>query len=203
MNLSFKAGVVAVMCLLCFRIASYGQTSDLLKNHPKWTYGIYAGAGFTSQSKNPTIYSNRFYSYGYESSFANTQFFPYNEVSLGGYATRRLNNRWSLRSELLIHRKNYGSTALSVGLFPRYRVLPWLQLEAGVEARQTLSGADANESKFWLGAAFGRKDLEFNIRFAPGFIPGKNGEKASFMSTTQVGVSLPLNNLGRSSRKKK
>lgn len=201
MNLSFKAEVVAVMCILCFRIASYGQTSDLLKNHPRWTYGIYAGAGLTSLTINPNKYSGSINVYGQESSFANSLFDAYSEISLGGYATRRLNNRWSLRSELLFHRKNYGSTALSVGLFPRYRVLPWLQLEAGVEARQTLSGADANESKFWLGAAFGRKDLEFNIRFAPGFIPGKNGN--SFMRTTQVGVSLPLNNLGRSSRKKK
>jgi hypothetical protein len=204
MKLSFKTGVATFVCLLLCLISVQSQIpSDLVRSHPKWTFGIYAGAGFTSQANRPTatIYSLGGSRQG--SSFSNGQFEPFNELSLGGYATRRLNDRWSLRSELLVHSKSYGSTALSVGLFPRYRILPWLQLEAGVEARQTLNGTDANESRFWLGAAFGKKDLAFNIRFAPGFTPGANGKKGTLMSTVQIGVSLPLSNISRSSRRKK
>ncbi|MBN8678583.1 MAG: hypothetical protein J0M29_10185 [Chitinophagales bacterium] len=206
MTHSFKTGAALVLCLLPTLASSQQAIAEsVVPKYPAWRYGLHFGAGFTSQklieAGSAQYYSSSYYAQG--QSLSNARFAPYSEYAFGGFLTRQLNDRWSLRSEMTYFKRTYGSTALGVGLFPRYRVLPWLQLEAGVEARQTLSGRDGNDSRLWLGAVVGRNGTELSFRYAPGYTQGVGPLKGAFMGTTQVTLSVPLNGIGNAFKRKR
>lgn len=165
---------------------------------PKWEFGLQGGAGLTTTHLFNHFAGRRdvFVVGGNNiSSYSSSRPNSSTELFIGGFATRRLNERWALRGELS-WRKAANGNAISLGAFTRYRALPWLQLEAGLEARQAISGDAHNDSKIWLGAAFGKKNVEFNVRFAPGFMPKNAFQNGGFIGTAQVGVSVKLAAIG-------
>ena len=155
---------------------------------PKWEFGLRSGAGFHT--------SNLFL--GIDPNGRNSPMEYYG----GAYLTRNLSNRWSLRSELSAVLYPYNNLALTVGLFPRYRLTNWLSLEAGIESKQVIAGYDRNNAKIWLGTAFHWKKLELNFRFAPGYTPSSRFSRGAWHNTIQLGLSYKLSKTSKLLNKK-
>jgi hypothetical protein len=148
------------------------------------------------------------YSAFYYKSYINPHYQRNFSLNAGAYATRFLNNRWSLRGELAVgseaayNNNNYSYNYLSAALFPRYRMNRWLDLEFGLEARKYLSPIiingisdhyrDKNGARLWGGAALHLGKIELNLRYAPGYQPNTPFVRGGWNHTIQTGISIPL-----------
>lgn len=138
--------------------------------------------------------------------------------TVGGYATRFFNPKWSLRGELLYNRNgnagqpiHYISTnghafyrvgglqqSVSLILAPRYRVNSWLDLELATEARVPVGPASPFEStrplllNAWAGAALHLGRFEVNVRYAPGYKPQNEYGRSAWTHGLQLGLSTRL-----------
>ncbi len=182
---------------------AHSQTSDLLLSRPKWEFGLRSGVGFSSihlDGRNP--YTEYFvYGGGNGPRYGNSS--PRSELYLGAYATRNFGRNWSIRSELSVVSKTYEGMSMSLGIFPRYRLTNWMKLETGFEHLQPLSSLGKSESRFSIGAVFGMKDLEFNLRFAPGYQSAVPYGKKAWLGSFQAGASVKLASIGKVFRDKK
>jgi len=192
----------ALWLLLALPVA-HSQTSDILLSRPKWEFGLRSGAGFSGMhldGQNP--HSEHFVLRGDKGArYGNSS--PRAELYLGAYATRNFGSNWSIRSEFSAVSKNYEGMSMSLGLFPRYRLTNWLKLETGFEHRLPLSAWGKSESRFSVGAVFGGKDLEFNLRFAPGYQSNTPYSSKSWLGSFQAGASFRLASIGKVFRDKK
>jgi hypothetical protein len=200
--ISSKIWACTGLCwLLALPLAST-QNIDISKPAtPKWEFGLRGGAGFNAS------HIERRFMYTLQGS-GSPQFFSerprYNrEYYLGGYATRFLSPRWSLRSELSILSTSYNGPALTVGLFPRYKLTNWLSLEAGFEASHALSNWGRNGVRGSLGAEIGWKNIGFNVRFSPSYSPPSMFGRGGWHNTLQVGMSYKLSKLSKLANGKK
>lgn len=158
----------------------------------KWSFGLRGGVGSFQTAKFRR--NNQFVYYNGSPVTLTDQGMQY---YLGGYATRHFNERWSLRSELSILSNPGINAGVSLGLFPRYKLVRWLSLEAGIEARQMFSGNSPQSSNAWLGVALTGKNVEFHARFSPGYTPGNKFLKGGWSSALQIGMSVNLGKKGR------
>lgn len=201
--LSLKIWAATVLWLLLALPFVHGQNIAVSPVKPKWEFGLRGGAGFSSiqldkRQPRPRVITFSDGRIRYENIH---QARP--ELYIGGYATRYFGERWSLRSELSLISQTHEGMSLSAGMFPRYRLTNWLNLEAGFESRLALSSLGRSESRFSIGAAINHKDMEFNFRFAPGYQPATIYGKGGWTAGIQVGASFKLASIGKGMRGKK
>lgn len=200
---SSKIWASTALWLLLALPVVHSQTSDMLLTRPKWEFGLRSGAGFSSiqlDGRNPRT---EYFVYGGSSRVLYGNSSPRSELYLGAYATRNFRRNWSVRSELSVVSKTYEGMSVSLGVFPRYRLTNWLKLETGMEHRIPLSGWGKSESRFTVGAVFGGKDLEFNLRFAPSYQPATPYGKNAWLGSFQAGASVRLASISKVFRDKK
>lgn len=176
---------------------AYSQSNNLSLSTPKWEFGLRSGVGFSAVHLDGNYPRSEYFVLGGNNKvlYGNTS--PRAELYLGGYITRNFGPNWSLRSELSMVSKTDEGMSAALGVFPRYRLTPWLSLETGIEHRQPLSLMGRSESRFSVGAALGGKDLEFNLRFAPAFMPTTPYGRSHWLGAFQVGASYRLANVGK------
>ena len=196
--LSFKIQISAVLCgflALPFAYTQDVKIQDVVAFKPKWEVGLRSGAGFNlSHSERQVERSGNAYY---------VRPLPYKEYYLGGYLTRHFKPRFSLRSELSFLSNTYTGSAVTVGLFPRYKLNHWLSLEAGAEATHTLTEKGKNTYRGWLGVALGFEDMEFNLRFSPNHQSASQFGPASWNNLLQAGMSVNLAKLSNRMNRKK
>lgn len=175
---------------------AYCQSTNLPLATPKWEFGLRSGAGVSAIPLNGNLPRLEYFVLGGNNKvrYSNS---PRAELYLGGYATRNFGPKWSLRSELSMVSKTYEGMSAALGVFPRYRLTPWLSLETGVEHRMPLSVWGRRESRFSIGAVLGAKDLEFNLRFAPAYQPTSPYGRSHWAAAFQVGASYRLASVGK------
>lgn len=167
----------------------------------KWEFGLRGGTGFNlTQGRKQTI--------GYTASDGSFQYVDvnapdYREYYLGGYLTRNFNSRWSLRSELSMLSTRDAGSAVTVGLFPRYKLNKWLSLETGVEAQHRISGFGKNAYRAYVGAAAKVGDVEFNVRFSPNYQKPTAFSRGGWNNILQAGMSVNLSKLSNRINSKK
>ncbi len=173
--------------LLALPLARTQNTTIVTPVAPKWEFGIRGGAGFNK------THIARHYQYAYGENATQREYY------LGGYATRHFGSRWSLRSELslLTTPSTPNNLELTVGLLSRYRLTHWLSLEAGLEAKQVISGFNRNNSNLWLGTVLNWKNVEFNLRYAPSYAPTTPFACGGWGGNFQVGASFRLAKVGK------
>jgi hypothetical protein len=200
---SLKFWVATVLWLLLVLPLAVCQTTPITSSNPKWDFGLRGGAGFSSiHLDNRQPFTEYFRSGGGRIRYENSN--PKAELYLGAYATRHFGQKWSLRSELSLVSKSYEGMSLSMGVFPRYQLTKWMKLETGFETRVPLSVWGRSETRFAIGAAFGRKDVEFNVRFAPSYQPASPFNRGStWLGAFQAGASFKLASVGKVFRGKK
>lgn len=142
-----------------------------------------------------------------------TPLFAEKGILAGFYATRYFRNRWSIRGELNFQQISgssenivyhlgafyaaganqiaYNSTSLVIA--PRYRVLPWLDLELALEARKAWNAPrNLDSPMIWAGAAVHVGNFEINLRYAPGYQPASIYGRGGRTNNFQLGLSTPL-----------
>ncbi len=201
--LTLKIWAATVVWLLLALPFVYGQNIPVSPVKPKWEFGLRGGAGFSSLHLDNRSPRRQVIHLSDGSIWYDRPNSTRSELYIGGYATRYFGERWSLRSELSVISQTYDGMSLSAGLFPRYRLAKWLNLEAGFESRLALSPQGRSESRFSIGAAINHKDLEFNFRFAPGYQPATIYGKGGWTAAVQVGASFKLASIGKGMRGKK
>lgn len=200
---SFKFWVATVLWLLLALPMVNSQTTLILSSKPKWEFGVRGGAGFNSIHLDNRQSFTEYFIYGAgRVRFGNSN--PKSELYLGAYATRHFGQKWSLRSELSLASQTYEGMSMSLGVFPRYQLAKWMKLETGFETRVPLSGYGRAETRFAIGAAFGSKDVEFNVRFSPSYQPASPFNRGStWLGAFQAGMSLNLVKVGKVFKGKK
>lgn len=191
--------------LLCWILAlpmAYCQMLNIPVPTPKWEFGLRSGAGFNSihlEGHNPRApwvsHGGGALHYGNANQHA--------ELYVGAFATRHFGQKWSVRSELSAVSRTYEGMSIALGVFPRYRLNNWFSLEAGIEQRMLLSNWEQSETKFTGGIVFGRKDLEFNLRFGPYYQPTTPFGREAWLGSIQVGTSIRLASAGKALQSKK
>ncbi len=198
---SSKPWAVAVLWLL-LALPLGGQNTAALTPTPKWEFGLRGGAGLNLIPFNGRrariryrILSGNNIQYGNSS--------PRPEIYIGSYATRNFRQHWSIRSELSAISQTYEGMSLSIGAFPRYSLTSWLNLETGLETRIPFSKWGRVETRFSVGAAFGLKGLEFNLRFAPVYQSLTPFSRGAWFGSMQAGASFKLASAGKLLKGKK
>lgn len=195
--LSLKNWASTAVWLLLALPFVHAQNTAIAPVKPKWEFGLRGGVGFSSIQLDNRLPRTQIRSY----SGGRAQYEDVNktrsELYIGGYATRYFGTRWSLRSELSLISQTNGGMSLSAGIFPRYRLTNWLNLEAGFESRLALSYLGKSESRFSIGTAISHKDMEFNFRFAPVYRPTTIYGKGAWTGAIQVGASFKLAKIGK------
>lgn len=197
--ISSKLLTSIIVWLLLALPAVHSQTLNIHPIFPKWDFGLRGGAGFSFIPLDRRQ-SSIFISSG---SLGEGLIFRYGELYLGSYVTRYFGRHWSVRSELSVISKTLGTISASLGVFPRYRLTKFLNLETGMEARLPFNGWERARSRFSVGAAFGIKQLEFNLRISPDYQPPTPYNRGGWSASCHAGVSTKLANIGNLFGKKK
>ena len=142
-----------------------------------------------------------------------TPFFGEKGILAGFYGTYYFKNRWSLRGEFnyqqiavanqnviysngayyAIEPNQLAFNSMSFVLAPRYRVLPWLDLELALEARKQFNNQRNLDSPIvWAGAAVHLGNFELNLRYAPSYEPRSAYGTGGHANNFQLGISAPL-----------
>ncbi len=200
---SLKFWVATVLWLLLALPMVNSQTTLVPSTKPKWEFGVRGGVGFNSiHLDNRQPFTEYFTVRGGRAIHGTSN--PKSELYLGAYATRHFSQKWSLRSELSLLSQTYEGTSISLGVFPRYQLTKWMKLETGFETRLPVSGFVSAETRFAIGAAFGAKDVEFNVRFAPSYQPVTPfNQNKTWLGALQVGMSVNLVKVGKVFKGKK